>query len=410
MHGDALVNEMWAKENCLVLSFFFLLIAPQGNFLVQGAFPLLYASGFVLAMAGLQVIAVERRWVKYIALATFLFILSLILRAVGVSGDFTPRPLFLHSLALIVMLMVAAVLNRTPLLRSRALGVVLIVFVVEILIIFLQFSYITWGYGFAPRSDLADQAGVLTGSYGNPNNVAVLVGLFLLLLVQKNVVERNFFGVVLFAAAGIAIFLTLSRTVLVVYVTMVIYFLVKKSGGSSVGRFGFSFCAALLILVFVVSGLLDAGVFGKNVVLDRSIDRMASIAAIEQDQSVDFRVVSVKRLWGNYFGLGMGTFSDLNYGRYFESYDSWLAKVNPHSFVAEISFLFGYFGLFFALLLFLFLFRDSYLQSGSLLFAAYFILVFAFFQSVPSSVLAIPAFFLVAIMIAAFKSVHGQDD
>ena len=60
-------------------------------------------------------------------------------------------------------------------------------------------------------------------------------------------------------------------------------------------------------------------------------------------------MVVASRLIESLGSLGFGSLSDQNYGEFFQPLDPLLATINPHSYMVEMSFLFGYPGLLLAL-------------------------------------------------------------
>ena len=104
---------------------------------------------------------------------------------------------------------------------------------------------------------------------------------------------------------------------------------------------------------------------------------------------------------------GFGALSDQNYGEFFQPLDPWLATVNPHSYVVEMSFLFGYPGLFLALVfLAVAIWRIFAVRGNRRLLAALFAVSVLFFQMVPSSLFPLDIFFLI-VAITGTRSLQN---
>lgn len=395
-----------SKEFLLLCSVAFYLLAFQINFFIPKFLWACYLVAFFCAVFGLAKFEIERGWFKYLTIFLIFFILALISFFFGSIGDYKPRRLFANFLSIVFMICVASILNRDVEARRRTLDIVLFALWAEIGIFLLQFSFLTWGVGIVPKNEDAEFTGFLTGSFGNLNNVAVIIVLQLLLLIAKNRVIRNWSGYLIVFAVGFAVFLTLSRTVLVFYVTLFLYFGFKGRQLSEKGgvRLGF---LALLISFGAALTVIDSVGEANNVVIERSFNKIFSLGSLEQDYSVKFRVISMDRVVSALDRLGVGTMSDLNYGIFFNQDDDSLAKVNPHSLLAEIAFLYGWLGLGLIVIFFVFSFIDILRSSKNLVLSLYFFSSFLLFQAVPSSVLGMPVFFYFIILVSKFDSVRG---
>jgi hypothetical protein len=123
------------------------------------------------------------------------------------------------------------------------------------------------------------------------------------------------------------------------------------------------------------------------------------LSVLGQDSSVEFRITVASRLVEALDSLGFGSLSDRNYSEFFRPGDPALAMVNPHSYLAEMSFLFGYLGLFLALAFLTVVVWRIFVVSGSRrLLAVLFGVAVLFFQMVPSSVFSVDIFFLLAVI------------
>lgn len=395
-----------SKELCLFGAVFFYLIAFQVNFFFPGFLWVCYVVALAFAVLGLNKLEIEKSWFKYLAIFLVFFAFALISFFFGSVGDYKPRRLFVFFLSIAVMICVASVLNRDLGLRKRTLDIVLLALWAELSIFLLQFSFLTWGVGIVPQNEEAEFTGFITGSYGNPNNVAVVIVLQLLLLISKDRVVRNWSGYITVLVVGFAVFLTMSRTVLLFYITLLLYFGFKGRRSSERNGVRVAFLA-LLVLVGSVFTIFDGVGQTENAVIGRSFNKIFSLGALEQDYSVRFRVVSMDRLVASLDSLGIGSMSDLNYKVFFESDDDPLAKVNPHSLLAEIAFLYGWVGFGLIVVFFIFCFIDIARLSRSVVLSFYFVSLFLLFQAVPSSVLGFPVFFYFIVLISKFDSVQG---
>lgn len=383
-------------------SFFLFFVSSQINFIFPGALELAYILIFIFSLVVMSGGEIEKVWFKYIILFFVIFVLSLIVYFYGGRGDLPPRPLFVYSFLLVCLFFVGANLNRSEILRERAFDVVRFSLCFEVFIVFAQFSYLEWGVGLAPRAENAEWSGSLTGSYGNPNNVSVIIVLTVLFLIVVKKIRFDIFGFGVLLASGGAVLILLSRTALIGYLTVFFYFFLKES---YLVNFKLSGKFLRVFVLAIICGVLAVGVnlegFESNVIA-RSVAKFSTINALVEDQSTEFRVLSSVRLVENIGRLGFGTMSDLNYGKFFASYDSPLAKMNPHSFIVEISFLFGYVGLVISIIFFCFLFYDIYSGSVSFVFSCYVMVLFLLFQFVPSTVFRLPMFFYVMVLICIF--------
>lgn len=398
-----------SKNNLLLVAFFLFLFSVQANFFWTGASRVFYALGFVAALMGLASRAIRKDWFLYVLIFSLLFLLTALVPFFGQNGEMASRSLYFYSFTLVFMVLVASAVNENEENRSSALNLIHLSLWVEILVVLLQFSYLTWGVGLVPKTEFAENTKFITGSFGNPNNVAVVIVLYVLLLINKGSLVRRASTSILLALAAVAIFLTLSRTAFVVYATLLVYFFLKDRQGERLGKGLISGYFVLVLLAGVLFGAANSLKTSDSMVIERSLTRLETLSAVGEDESVAFRFISMTRLAQAIDRLGLGTMSDLNYRSFFDSSDLWLAQVNPHSFIVEMSFLFGYPGLVIALLLFVVMFIHLVRINKSLVLGSYIGAVFVLFQSVPSSVMAFPLFFLLMVMICLFGKVSDSN-
>lgn len=333
-------------------------------------------------------------------------------------GDLPPgmpptRPLFFYALTTLALVLSGLVIVRDRGGREFVLSVLCTLLVVEIAIVGLQFSHMSYGVGLAPGQD-AMRDHLIEGSYGNPNNVAVVLAMLLMVLIMAGYVRMSMVGATLVAATLVATFVTLSRTALAVLVLFLIAaVLAPKLQSSSIAawlRAARRLLPVLAVLGAVLLVLQRSGVMTDLedlAVIERALVRVATLPTFGQEASVEWRLVVASRLIESLDSLGFGTLSDQNYGQFFQPLDSSLAAINPHSYLAEMSFLFGYLGLFMALV---FLggavWRIVAVRSSRRLLAVLFGISVLFFQMVPSSVFAVDIFFLL-VAIAGTRNLHG---
>jgi hypothetical protein len=263
--------------------------------------------------------------------------------------------------------------------------------VIEVSIVALQAAFLIYGIGFAPTVGDSIQDNLLEGSYGNPNNAAVVLGLVLMLLITSGYLRlSSFLGALLTTVVLAALFVTLSRTVLIVVVLfLLVVSLWPRLDGHLLVRWLRNLRHALPSLLVLglgvfalmrwspIADLTEAGVF------ERSFERVGTLSVLDQDDSVDFRVMSTLRLVQNLDEIGFGTLSD----------------TNPHSYIVEMSFLFGYPGLLLsASFLTLAALRILHVNPEQRLLASLLALAVLAFQMVPSSLFPLGLFFVLAVL------------
>jgi hypothetical protein len=398
------LNNRTSASGIRKWAFTLLLLYPQAGVLAFGANYLVFAFGIALFFVGIfQIRGIPRHFAKYGVLFFVLFLLHLLLLFLGKSGEIPARPLFVTGFATFALILTAGILTRSADGQSWIFRSIFVCLVFEIFIVFLQYSYMTYGVGLTPRGEDSLDIGLITGSYGNPNNVAVMIALQVFILHKVGKLENYpLSSWILLFGALLAIFLTLSRTCFFLYVVFIVVYTFsrKKSGEKSPVIFKFlSFFVVALLAFAAFIYFQDLAADGDSVVLDRSIARLSELAETGGDETISFRQISHARLVQNLFNLGIGTFSDLNYGPFFQSYDPELMKVNPHSFLVEMSFLYGYFGFVLAVGFILLLIYDLTRTGLGYVHIVFFSVVVAFFQMIPSSVLSMPAFFLLFVLL-----------
>lgn len=320
------------------------------------------------------------------------FILCLILFFVG---DFSENSRFLFIYSLIQFVLFSCVINA----KSKNLKFIsksfVVFFLIEAFIVLLQFSYISFGWGIKSDSEYGIYS--FSGSQSNPNNAAVVLCVVFIYLslndfYQKR--ESSIYLIILSLLLVLCVWFTLSRTVLLfTSIYLIYYFYINKKK--------IFFILPILVLGFVF--LITQFNTTNNIYLDRSVNKASSITSLHEDSSANFRVQSYISLYENIGNLGLGTLSDRNYNQFFykSNFDTKLIAVNPHGYIPEMSFLFGYFGLFYAVLFILFFIYIIFKNKKINLFLKlFFLIMLILYLSVPSSILGLPIFFLIFYLIS----------
>lgn len=335
--------------------------------------------------------------------------LSLILPFKGGQSYSAQRNIPLFSFMQFLSVILLFNLSKNSQSQYRIFLVLLLVFLFEVFIVLGQFTFISFGFGLQPPLDSAEYEGLITGSLGNPNNSATLIGLLTLSTTAYLIINKKFYTAYLILIISLtAIFLTLSRTMLTIWALNLIAVIISnknyntKHDANQYNKWLLLF-APLIVISIITTAYLSLNIDQSDVYL-RSIERVISLSDAENDESINFRLTSHIRLVENITNLGFGSLSDLNYSNYFESYDPWLMKVNPHSYIAEFSFLFGLPGLVSISSIFIFLFHQI-INKSKLNFSFKALSCFALFfsQSVPSSLVNSVYFFIPFVYIWLIK-------
>lgn len=397
-------------------SFLLLILYPQINFIAQRFGTLLYAFGalfYLFDIAQRRFIYINHRILKYIVLFCIISSMHILLFLFGEKGYFPPRPLHLHAFAILALLYGASTLGRSKDGNSWILTSVTICLLIEILIIISQFTYITYGFGLPPKADDFIFMGAITGSYGNPNNVSVMITLQIFALYKNGFLKKqSATSSLIIFSAFCAVFLTMSRVCFIIFsIFILMYYFRKANAGNKSDRLksAVQWIFAVFLLIIFAWNFNYEELNNNSPVFNRSIERLVSTSNLSSDESAAFRMISHARLLENIHNLGIGSFSDLSYHRFFQGDDDWLLKVNPHSFIVEMSFLYGYIGLILASVFILFIAFDLISNKSSIYLSIFFIISFIFFQMIPSSLLANPLFFFLCVILALPNSSIAQE-
>lgn len=373
--------------------------------------------GVTLAYVALPLHRLSRASIFFAIYFTSFGLFGLFVQLLGDVPPGTPpaRPLFFYALTSLALVLTGLAIVQQPGGRRFILGVLCKLLIVEIVIVGLQFSHMSFGIGLAVSEGALSDGHLIEGSYGNPNNGAVVLAMLLMLLVMTGYVRiSSLSGTALVVAGVVATFLTLSRTAFALLVAfllaaMLAPMLRRASIAASMRA------ARRLLLVLVVLGamllmLQRWGVISSLedlAVVEHSLVRVATLPEFGQDASVKWRMVVMSRLIESLNSLGFGSLSDRNYGEFFQPLDPLLATINPHSYLVEMSFLFGYPGLFMALtFLAVAVWRIISVRGSRRFLVVVFGISVLFFQMVPSSLFSVDMFFLI-VAIAGTRSLQS---
>lgn len=349
-------------------------------------------------------IAVVSKKINMIFSGTSLLLFCLYLTFFGLCfllmflGDYqeNTRILFIYSLIQLVMFFCIKDVKDHDMYFLRKIFI--LYFFIEVLILLSQFIYVSYGFGVQPKNDFGILA--IGGTHGNPNNLAVVLSLiFIFISITKSKYSNNsnsvFYLIIIFYIFGV--FLISSRTVVIFSIAFLILFFGKKGK-----KYLFSIISAAAIFYLY-------NYSSDNQLLSRSIDKITSINTLDKSDSADFRVLAFRRLFENFFDLGLGTWSDRNYIRFFDDNDPELIKYNPHGFLPEISFLFGLFGFFLGVAI---IYSNIYIlynnRSFNLVLKILLITIILFYMSVPSSILSMPIFFILVYLISKSEILYDK--
>jgi hypothetical protein len=342
-----------------------------------------------------------------IFLFALMTILGFMLLVFGVEGQLSPRPIYFYSTAQLVAIVLILLMTNKVNGYGKGVMVLSVILAIEMMVVLGQFTYITFGFGFSKIIENEYDVAFISGTLGNPNNSAALIGLLVCVLTfyyLNNNRKRS--AVFVLMLSLFPIFLTLSRTMLLLWI---LNFLCIVFSGFSNNKFktkrsGLILIISAIILIILIFNLIDAYHFYEYEVIERSISRALSLRNFSEDSSITFRLISHVRLIENFSNLGFGSFSDLNFFKYFQTSDDYLMKVNPHSYLVEYSLLFGYTGFVVVFAIFLY-FTYLLLLKSKLPFHFRLLAVFAllFTQAVPSSLLTSPYFFVPFVFMWKLK-------
>lgn len=392
------------------------MIYPQAKFFEKGFGALLLAFGVIFYFFNFgkrKFTYIDIGILKYIILFCVILAMHILLFLFGQKGYLPSRPLYIYTISIILLLHEVSILSKSKNGIFWISTSIIICLLSEIIIVISQFTYINYGFGIAPNDDDYIYFGAITGSYGNPNNVATMITLMIFTLYKNGILSKqSIISTIIIFFAYFAVFLTMSRTCFVIFsIFILLYYF---SSGSKLRKKNYKLGAArsilaISLLTFFAWNFSFSDLNKDSIVINRSIERIVGINNFDSDNSIEFRIISHVRLLENIHNLGIGSFSDLSYYNFFKSSDSWLMKVNPHSFIVEMSFLYGYIGFILAFTFIFFIVFDLIRHKISIYSSIFFIISFIFFQMIPSSLLPNPLFFLLCVILALPNSLGMQE-
>ncbi len=375
---------------------------PAGGFLISGIVVFLFT-----------ILVFQDRWVfnandvKIISLFLMMPILGAVLYFFNEPGQFQLRNIFVFNVLQVVA--IAILINSINKNYGTAVvfNVLIILIGLELLVLIGQFTFVTYGFGFSKIAENDNDFGFISGTNGNPNNSAAQLGLMAFAATAfLTMLGKKFKAYILMTLILPGLFLTLSRTMIMFWALNIICIFLSSAGTTPKINFAVVLKRTLVLLfIGVFSFAIYLKVDGADVeVFNRSIQRLETFGQLANDNSIGFRAISHLRLFENFLDLGLGSLSDLNYYQFFKPTDDWLMKVNPHSYVVEYSFLFGYFGFIIVCTIFLlFSYFVFFRSSIPYPFKCAAIIGLVFIQAVPSSLLVDVYFFNLFIYLIKIK-------
>jgi hypothetical protein len=277
----------------------------------------------------------------------------------------------------------------------------------------LQYTFYTFGVGIPIRAEEYQEFFFVAGPYfnANDNSVYAVTALIAVIALCNNSRNQQIVPVSLLLV-GCIVWLSLSRSMLLVYSILAVFTVLQMAtsvGGVRRDRRAWRFVVRALALVLMLGWGLNAIYQDDSDVSKRSTQRAESLMLLGGDESVQARSISYLRL-GGLLSNPWGSLSDLDYGEYFRTGDDLLMQTNPHSFLAESAFLYGFAGLIAAIAIMASIcigIAQNRVMSPLLRVAC----IGALFvgQSVSSSIMAAPLFF-VPFVVAMKPRRSDMDD
>jgi len=272
----------------------------------------------------------------------------------------------------------------------------------EFFIILGQISYLVLGIGFPINNSFYE--GMIVGSQFNSNNLAVIVSIYGLFLLNF----RNYFNKISFIILQSVIYfillVTFSRMALIIYTLTLVFFHYKISTKKILSYF--------LIIYFYLSVIINLNVTGNDTI-DNLIYKTKSLFLIftigfQTDSSTLGRSQSYIAFFENISELGIGSVAIFDYSKYtYSEFSDSLLGTNPHSLLIETGYWLGWSGLFSFLLFVVYVYFIN--PNKSLIYRLWLIFSFFMLSSIPSSVIPLPTVwlgFLLLSMISDNKTKH----
>ncbi|KPZ72996.1 hypothetical protein AN944_00685 [Shewanella sp. P1-14-1] len=339
---------------------------------------------------------------KELFILTFIFVNVFILSVVYsffYGLNFTSSTYFFHIIVVILCLNYCCSLNiSTELILSFLFQVSILMFLICLYQFLLGLGLVI-SLPFVTTREVYEGLYIVIGGVGNPNNQSTLSILLVLLSLfivpsKKNgrsiETKSNLKKIVLIYFSNLIIILmTLSRTVLVLYLLVTFLFYLQLN---SKGRF----LVLLIFSLFMFLGFTYMASLDSSF-LSRIFDRFISILLFfdgADDSSVGVRsqayIYVLNNLDSSIMGFGPNNFEDFFKNAEFYDSNVYLSE-SPHSFIFEMLLTFGIFGYLFLTVLFSLMIRSIFLGDYKILL---FYCCFAIVSFVPSSIMKMPSIFL----------------
>lgn len=242
----------------------------------------------------------------------------------------------------IAILIQAIILNKSTEFKSYIDYYFLILFFVEFVFCILQYTYYSFGFGL---KSIVEYEGMIAGTFGNANDLAVILVLFSVYLFINPSLNKKIKWI-LVLLTFILLIMTVSRFSLVLFLLVLVMFY-KGSIKAKISIVSFS----VVVLYFLTEFILNYQSTGL-VALDRIVHRLQTFntisdAGIGSDSSIDLRYSSYLYFISNFWNLGLGSLEFQNYSAFAHGFngDAELIFKNPHSLIVEVGYWQGYLGL-----------------------------------------------------------------
>lgn len=278
-----------------------------------------------------------------------------------------------------------------------------VVFLYRTIVTLVLFSFIILLMEFFTSIRLVERPSslLLGATFNNPNDLAtVFLVFYCVTSFLGNVINVSLLKkCILFLVFLLSISLTMSRTVLFVFVVVSLLIFASKN----IFRFAIVSISTVFLFLLYFSAFESILIFLKgssNELISENADRLwLALYSFSNDKSIESRSDIYKFFIDNYdfFHLGYGI---KNYDGFFNSASLIsLAKINPHSLLIDLSLSFGFLGLLFYLFP-IFAFSVYFFKNcikndtrGFALFLISFMLVYISTSFVPSSIYRLPIYF-----------------
>jgi hypothetical protein len=324
-------------------------------------------------------------WLLFIS-GIFILIIGGLFVSFGIGEDGQKDYFYLFHFNLVVLLAILSYKNKIE------IDIFITIFrglIVLFCIVLLQLGI---SIGVLPKYDVFIQNTIhdviilITGGFGNPNNLSVifLMGFLSLYLWKLNsdIIKSKFnnklFDISIFMTFCVLI-ITMSRACLLVFVVVYLWVAIKDRKVLQLSFLGI----LLLFFVIYLNTQLDHGI------LTRNFDKLASVLSGEVSESENLRGNVYSHLMSNLFNYPLG----LGPSNYSEAFSDFPAtdvdlSTSPHTFIFEFFLAYGIFGWSFLLLIIVTSIKSSIdlkLRSAIMILLLFLLLTF-----IPSSMMRMP--------------------